>query len=62
MSFKRINGIKWILMGIALISFSIPFFCLMSTGRDLYEALTVLCIFCPFIGMACCVYGFFKKD
>lgn len=62
MSFKRINGIKWLLMGIALIVFSIPFFSALSSNNSLYEPLTVFCVLSPFLGLACCVYGFFKKD
>ncbi len=62
MSFKKINGTKWLLMGIALIAFSIPFFSALSSNMDLYEPLTVFCVLSPFVGLACCVYGLLKKD
>lgn len=64
MNRKHIHGMKWLLMGLALIVFPLPFSSvnIISPGFDFSTILMGFCLFSPFIGLAMCVYGFFKKD
>lgn len=64
---RNIHGIKWLLMGLALIAFAIPFSVSFnptssSSGFSFETILITFCAFSPFIGLAMCIYGFFKKD
>lgn len=64
---RRIHGIKWLLMGLALIAFAIPVAVSFnptssSSGLNFETILITFCVFSPFIGLVMCLYGFFKKD
>lgn len=60
----HIHGMKWLLMGIALIVFPLPFSSvnIISPGFDFSTILMGFCLFSPFIGLIMCIYGFLKKD
>ncbi len=61
---KRIHGMKWLLMGLALIGFSLytqPFW---DGGEHtvLSAVLVVVGLYCPIVGLGFCIYGFLKRD
>lgn len=61
---KRIPGIKWMLLGIALILL-FPMGDAFSEIQHHTVVSGVLCVigvFGPTVGLPLCIYGFFKKD
>ncbi len=61
---KRIPGIKWMLLGIAFILL-FPMGNTLSQIQQHTVVSSIACVvgvFGPFIGLALCIYGFFKKD
>lgn len=64
MRWKQIHGMKWLLFGIALIIFPLPFSSvnIISPGFDFSTILMGFCVFSPFVGLAMCIYGFLKRD
>lgn len=60
---RRIHGIKWLLMGIALIAFAIPYsFVQDDPGTIIGSILVGISVFSPCVGLVFCIYGFLKRD
>ena len=57
---KRVNGIKWLLFGIALILLSLV--CLIRSITGGGSASTLLSLGCSILGMAVCIIGVSRKD
>lgn len=64
MRFERIHGMKWLLMGIALILFALPYSSvnIVNSNFDFSTVLVGFSVVSPLVGLAFCIYGFLKRD